>query len=140
MFTFGREHEKKCEARYVRRAEQVPLLMAVIDAVHDLMEGVGTEEGLASSIREAFTQGGSGVWESAGRWLRKSGEDYPCLLGLWLEFAHHGQAEVRFRTACFLDEMPQDTYLLVSSLLLVDRSRKVARMAAARVAERGQAA
>jgi hypothetical protein len=33
MFTFGREHEKKCEPRYVRNPEQVPLLLAVVDAV-----------------------------------------------------------------------------------------------------------
>ncbi|MCF7223413.1 hypothetical protein [Marilutibacter chinensis] len=114
--------------------------MAVIDAVHDLIDGVGSEERLASSIRDAFVLGGSGVWENAGKWLRKSSTDYPVVLGLWSEFASHGHAEVRFRTACFLDEMPQDTYRLISSALLVDRSTRVARMAAARVAERGSGA
>ena len=60
MFTFGREHEKKCEPRYVRNPEQVPLLLAVVDGVHDLIEGKGTEEPLKKSLRKAFIEGGSG--------------------------------------------------------------------------------
>ena len=60
MFTFGREHEKKCEPRYVRNPEQVPLLLAVVDAVHDLIEDKGTEEALKKSLRKAFIEDGSG--------------------------------------------------------------------------------
>jgi hypothetical protein len=44
MFTFGREHEKKCS-----ESRTAPLLLAVVDAVHDLIEGKGTEEALKKS-------------------------------------------------------------------------------------------
>ena len=138
MFTFGREHEKKCEARYVRNAEQIHLLMAIIDAVHDLIEGTGSESQLIDAIRAGFTQGGSGVWESAARWLRKSSADYPSVLQLWLEFASHSNALIRFRAACFLDEMPQGIYATVATALLADRSKKVTSMAADRISERGE--
>ena len=140
MFTFGREHEKKCEASYIRSAEQIPILMAVVDAVHDLIDGIGTEENVASAIRMAFIEGGAGVWEGAARWLRKCSVDYPSVLQLWPEFAAHRHADVRFRVACFLDEMPQNIYSSLSSILVTDRSKKVANMAVARVLERGRAA
>jgi hypothetical protein len=48
MFTFGREHGKKCS-----ESRTVPLLLAVVDAVHDLIEGKGTEEALKRSLRKA---------------------------------------------------------------------------------------
>jgi hypothetical protein len=48
MFTFGREHEKKCS-----ESRTAPLLLAVVDAVHDLIEGKGTEEALKRSLRKA---------------------------------------------------------------------------------------
>jgi hypothetical protein len=56
MFTFGREHGKKCS-----ESRTVPLLLAVVDAVHDLIEGKGTEEALKRSLRKAFIEGGSGT-------------------------------------------------------------------------------
>lgn len=137
MFTFGREHEKQCEARYVRNAEQVPLLMAIIDAVHDLIEGIGSEQALSAALREGFIDGGTGVWEGAARWIRKCSTAYPSVLGLWSEFASHAQARVRFRAACCLDEMPGDLRARISPMLLADRSRKVVDMAADRMSDRG---
>jgi hypothetical protein len=140
MFTFGREHERKCEARYVRQPTQIPLLMSVVDAVHDLIEGGGSEENLTATIRTTFVEGGSGVWENAGRWLRKSAQDYPNVLVLWSEFATHSNVEVRFRTACMLNDMPANVFSAVAPLLRLDRSKKVARMAGSRISERGGAA
>jgi hypothetical protein len=55
MFTFGREHEKKCS-----ESRTAPLLLAVVDAVHDLIEGKGTKEALKIT-RKAFIEGGSGT-------------------------------------------------------------------------------
>jgi len=136
MFTFGREHEKKCEAAYVRKPEQVALLMAVVDTVHDLIEGGGDVDALVAALRRAFTLGGAGVWENAAKWLRKSGDDYPAVLKLWPEFASDARAEIRFRAACLLNDMPQDAFSSLSPLLLADRSKKVANMAANRVEER----
>jgi len=140
VFTFGREHERKCEAAYVRKPDQIPLLMAVVDAVHDLIEGSGTEANLAVALRSAFTEGGAGVWENAGKWLRKSSEDYPAVLDLWREFAAHASSNVRFRTACLLNDMPASVFSTLAPALCADRSKKVAAMAAARVSELGSAA
>lgn len=135
MFTFGRDHEKSSEARYVRKPEQIPLLMSVIDAVHDLIESKGDEEALKAAVRCAFVAGGSGVWENAGKWLRKCGTEFPGTNALWREFAMHPESEVRFRAACFLDEMPLHCFFELSPALVADRSKKVARMASARTAE-----
>jgi len=50
MFTFGREHEKKCDAAYVRNCAQLPLLIKVIDSTHDLIEGTGSEAIAGSAL------------------------------------------------------------------------------------------
>jgi hypothetical protein len=137
MFTFGRAHEKKCEASYVRNRAQVPLLMRVIDAVHDRIEGIGSEEELRDALRVAMVEGGAGVWENSGRWLRKASQDYPGLLSLWTELARHSKAQVRFRIACFLDEMPDDAFAELAPVLVADRSTMVATRAADQIARRG---
>jgi len=130
MFTFGRDHEKKCEERLVRNPAQIPLLMGVIDAVHDLIEGRGNLAHVTDSVRTAFISGGAGVWENAAKWLRKTSFEYPEILNLWSELASHPKADVRFRVACLLGEMPTETFAEISPRLLADRSRKVADMAA----------
>lgn len=135
MFTFGRDHERKCEARLVRNPEQIPLLLSVVDAVHDLIEGKGTEEALKESLRAAFVEGGTGVWENTEKWLRKSSGDYPGVLELWSEFANHPKAEVRFRVACVLNRLPMPLFLVLSSQLVNDKSKKVHNMARERVQE-----
>lgn len=129
MFTFGRDHEKKCEAQYVRNPAQVPMLMSVIDAVHDLIEGHGELEQVRASLRVALTEGGAGVWENAAKWLRKTSFEHPEILTLWSELASHPKANTRFRVACFLDEMPADTAFAIFTRLSQDRSQKVAEMA-----------
>jgi hypothetical protein len=135
MFTFGREHERKCEAQYVRNPAQIPILLAVVDAVHDLIEGKGSEVAFESTIRSAFTDGGTGVWENAGKWLRKTGSEFPGVLKLWAELAAHPKAEIRFRVACFLNEVPASIFAPLSETLLKDKSGKVAQMAEARIIE-----
>lgn len=135
IFTFGREHERKCEARYVRDKSQTPMLMAVVDAVHDLIDGQGTTEALQEHLRTAFVSGGSGVWENAEKWLRKCSHDYPQILGLWPEFAANNDARVRFRVACVLNLLPRHIFNDISPRLAADRSKKVAAMATARIEE-----
>jgi hypothetical protein len=135
MFTFGRDHEKTCEARYVRDPAQLPLLMAVVDAVHDLIEGKTDEASVMSAIRSAFCEGGAGVWECAGKWLRKTGQAYPSVIVLWQALASHEKAEIRFRVACFLDQMPPEVFAVLSPALAADRSKRVARMASARTSQ-----
>ena len=133
MFTFGREHERKCAVAYVRRSDQAALILAVVDAVHDLLESKTGPEELASAVRAAFTEGGSGVWENAASWLRKSVSSYPELGQLWLELARHPKSEVRFRVACCLDDVPLPLQLEIAGLLLADKSKKVSGMAHARM-------
>ena len=83
MFTFGREHEQECARRYVRNQAQLGLVTALIDAVHDLREAKTSDERVHSAVRVAFVEGGSGVWEEAGSWLRKLCQDYPGFSALW---------------------------------------------------------
>jgi hypothetical protein len=135
MFTFGREHEKKCALAYVRKRDQAALVSTMIDAIHDLLEGNGTADQASTAIGEAFVNGGSGVWEGAGSWLRKTCAEYPGLRQLWAVLARHESAVVRFRVACFLNDMPHEEFAFISSLLLNDKSKKVAAMARTRAEE-----
>jgi hypothetical protein len=41
VFSFGRDREKEAAAGYVRNPAQVPLVHALVDRVHDLLEGRG---------------------------------------------------------------------------------------------------
>lgn len=137
MFTFGREHEKKCAVAYLRNPQQAVLISDVIDSVHDLLDGTASIEKLADAIRIAFVRGGSGVWEGAGSWLRKTSAHYPSLVSLWDELAAHPKAEVRFRVACFLDQVPAGVFDVLSHRLAMDKSKRVASMANARIEEVG---
>lgn len=106
MFTFGRYQEKKYAVEHIANQKQVHLIEAVIDAVHDLLEGTITDQALRLVLSRGFTEGESGVWEQTGIWLRKLSDENPGFSTLWIEFANHPQATVRFRAACCLDEMP----------------------------------
>jgi hypothetical protein len=140
MFTFGRDHEMKFALASVRKPEQAALVSAVIDTVHDLIEGKGTPEAVEAAIAGAFVAGNSGVWEMAGSWLRKVGGHHPDVNRVWTVLARHESATVRFRAACFLDEMPAREFSALSLVLSDDKSKKVATMARSRtrqVVERG---
>jgi len=39
MFTFGREHERKCAVHYVRDPSQAELISMVVDSIHDYLDG-----------------------------------------------------------------------------------------------------
>jgi hypothetical protein len=129
LFSFGREHEKKCAERHVRDPAQLYLVTALIDSVHDLLEGKTSEEQVRSAVRAAFVEGGVGVWEQAGSWLRKLCEDYPDFRALWPEFASNLKAGIRFRTAAFLDDMPGAIAEGVHARLVSDNSSRVRQMA-----------
>lgn len=126
MFTFGREHEKNNAGHYLSNQKQVYIIEAVIDAVHDLLEGKISEQTLRPVLTRGFTEGEPGVWEQTGIWLRKLSDEHPQLATLWIEFADHSQSTVRFRTACCLDEMPPHIARAVSEKLMQDGGKKVA--------------
>jgi GTP cyclohydrolase II len=135
IFTFGRDHETKHALAFVRGAAQQSLLAGVIAAVHDAIESNRCSESLVSAIRSAFVEGRSGVWEQAGSWLRKCGNEFHELRALWLEFASHEAHEVRFRVACLPNDIPPEIRTTISERLQRDRSKKVSSMAIARLAQ-----
>ena len=129
MFTFGREHEKKCAASYFRAPSDPSMLLGLIDRVHDLIEGKAIPSDVKTCIMECFTTGGVRTWEGAGYWLAKAQSDYPQLEEIWALLANHPRAEIRSRVACFMDCMPSNVLSVVAPALLSDKSRKVAETA-----------
>ncbi|WP_386822166.1 hypothetical protein [Lysobacter brunescens] len=139
MFTFGREHEAKHATARVRDSDQKALVAAVIHAVHDRIDGIGAAAAFQDAIRDAFVMGKSGVWEQAASWLRKCGPSFPETASLWAELGAHGDARVRFRAACLLNDMPDEVRTKLLPALCADRSRKVSEMAYARAEEQSNA-
>ena len=135
MFTFGREHEKKCASHYLRDKQEVALIEGVVDAVHDVLDGTRTIGDFRSSFSRAFSEGGSGVWEQAASWMAKLAREHPELLSEWQSLASHKDATVRFRVACCLNDIPRGFAMEIGEQLLADRGRKVREMAAARLEE-----
>lgn len=138
MFTFGRERERQCAVGYVRDASQHDSILAVVDAVHDLLENKITEDESSVILTDAILHGGSGVWEQTGTWIRKLSQEYPGISKLWTSLADHPEWKVRFRVACFLNDMPRDLALELGSKLEEDKSKKVREMALARLEEIGR--
>lgn len=103
----------------------------MIDAVHDLLEGVKRPEETAAVFIDGFTNGGSGVWEQTGSWIRKLSSQYPDFGNLWREFCNHRSWKVRFRAASFLHDMPPDVFAYCFPILLADASARVRSKAAA---------
>ena len=137
MFTFGRQREKESALHYLKDPQQAHLIEAVVDAVHDLLEGRVSVDAIRPVLARAFVDGGTGVWEQTGSWLRQLIPGQPTLESLWSELAAHSELKVRFRTACFINEMPPTLAREIGSLLSLDRSKKVREMAEAGLHEIG---
>lgn len=137
MFTFGRQHEKACAVRYLRDPQQAELIESVIDAVHDLLEGAATVDTIRPMLLRGLISGGSGVWEQTGSWTRKLIAEQPHLESVWTELAAHADWKVRFRVACFINDMPATLAQDIGAQLVNDRSKKVREMAEARLEEIG---
>ena len=135
MFTFGRDHEIKHAINFIGNEEKAELLTQVINAVHDILEEkVGVEDAKPIFVT-AFSEGKGGVWESTGKWIRKLGSEYPQILDIWVLLASNNKAAVRYKVACFLDEMPEALAHTLGSTLAIDKSKKVKSMAEARLDE-----
>ena len=130
MFTLGREREKEHARKFLGDSSDPTKLEAVIDAVHDLLETGAVTDSTRAAFRSGFVDGGGGTWESTGSWLAKTVREHPSLSSLWVEYAGHRSAKVRFRAAAFLDSMPEDCAEDVFSHLLADPSAKVRSKAA----------
>ncbi len=130
MFSIGREREKEHARKFLGDSNDPTKLEAVIDIVHDLLGGGAITDSTRAAFRSGFADGGAGTWESTGSWLAKVIQEYPSLSPLWIEFARHPSAKVRFRAAAFLNRMPEDCAAEVLAPLLADRSAKVRSKAA----------
>jgi hypothetical protein len=135
MFTFGRDHEKACSVTNLHDKAETSRIHAVIDAVHDFLDGIVTEAELRRTLYDAFSKGGGGVWEQTDTWIRSLLKDYPAFGTLWVELSVHPSWKVRWRTACVLDSMPTALRLEIGNRLKSDVSRTVREMAADRLGE-----
>ena len=125
MFTLGREREKEHAAKYVRTEADRLVVERVVDAAHDLIEGIASAETVAVVLAEAFISGGGGAWEQTGTWLRKLARAHPLLDQIWMQLAPHKSVRIRFRVAAFLNEMPDGVRLQLAATFLGDASAKV---------------
>jgi hypothetical protein len=130
MFTIGREREKELARKFLGDSSDPTKLEAVIVAIHDLIETGAVTDSTRAAFRSGFVDGGAGTWESTGSWLAKAVLDHPSLSSMWVEFAGHRSAKVRFRAAAFLDSMPEDCAAGLFPHLLADPSAKVRAKAA----------
>ena len=135
MFTFGRDHEKKCAAAKLRKPDQAAILVGVVDAVHDLLEGKSSLDDIRRILTNAFISGGTGVWESTGSWMRQIMSEHPPFASVWAELAGHSEGQVRFRVACFINNLPKPLALELGNQLKNDRHKKTREMAEARLEE-----
>lgn len=125
MFTLGREREKEHARQYIRDASNYPAMDAVIDAVHDCLEGTDGSTDVRGAFRHAFLESGSGVWEQAGGWLWKLTEERPEYADLWEEFSESPKASLRFRVAACLDDMPPGVGVRLLDRFSRDSSKKI---------------
>lgn len=130
MWTIGRNREKEHARKFLGPSADSSLIEAVIDAVHDLIDGRSVTDDTLSAFRRGVIDGGGGTWESTGSWLRKTIPEHPSLSDLWLEFATHRSAGIRFRAAAFVSAMPEDIAKTALPRLLADKSAKVRSKAA----------
>lgn len=125
MFTFGRDHEAKHVLRSFGDEEKASMLVAVVNATHDLIEGKIDVAAAVAVIKSAFIEGKSGVWEKTGGWLLKINNDYPESTDTWRELSQHKSATVRFRVASFIIDFPADLRSELYEVLTADKSKKV---------------
>jgi hypothetical protein len=137
VFTFGREHERNCAVRNLRKPEDILLITNVVNGVHDVLEGKVAADAIRPVIILAFSLGSSGVWEQTGSWLRKLSVKYPELESVWTELSTNSDGKVRFRVACFINELPKTLALEIGSRLKEDRHKRTREMAQGRLSEIG---
>ncbi len=125
MFTFGREHEIEQATRHIGDAQKAESLLRVINLIHDQIDGANNQTEVIKALSLAIAEGPSGVWESAGSWLKKLCAENEEYAQLWLELASHQQSKVRFRIASFVGEIPGLAGEKVFELLSNDSSSKV---------------
>lgn len=125
MFTFGRKHEIDVALRRHGGPELATMIVEIINAIHDLIEDKTTLHVVEKLIETALIEGRRDIWDAAGTWLLKLQKHYPSVEHIWTDLARHSKAEVRFRIASHIIDLPQFTRDQVYSLLKDDKSKKV---------------
>ncbi|CRX67099.1 MULTISPECIES: hypothetical protein [Stenotrophomonas maltophilia group] len=125
MFTFGREHEIKCAIRRHRKDDELQMVLAIINAIHDFKDGIVPIESALNAIRKGLVGGASGTWEAAGSWLCKLNKAHPTTECVWFELASHPMAKVRFRVACHMRWISEGLAARLYPTLAKDRSGRV---------------
>jgi hypothetical protein len=133
LWTLGRDREKQSVAPHFEDPEQQALLFAVIDAAHDLKEGLSAADGLIAVARRAFKEGNPGVVQQTSEWIAKLAGQFPSIEILWEELASHRNMKMRWDVACrlywYLDENQSNRLF---AILRHDKSKKVREMAVSR--------
>lgn len=129
MFTFGRDHEIKHVITRFGSEEKAALVVNVVNAVHDVLEGKAPPDHVEEPIKRAFIEGAAGTWESAGSWLLNLQGDFPFLEHIWFDLVKHPSASVRFRVAGHIIDLPAGLRQKIYDLLKNDSSKKVRELA-----------
>ncbi len=125
MFTIGREREKEHAKQYIRDAAFYPAIDAVIDAVHDCLDGTDDPANVRSAFRHAFLESGSGAWEQTGSWMERLIKERPEFADMWEEFAETSKVGLRLRVAGFLHCMPHEIAMRLLDRFSRDTSSKI---------------
>jgi hypothetical protein len=51
MFTFGREHEIKCAISRHHKDDELQMVLAIVNAIHDFKDGIVPIESAVNAIR-----------------------------------------------------------------------------------------
>ncbi|MFT3961627.1 hypothetical protein [Propionivibrio sp.] len=82
-------------------------------------------EDVETVLTSAIIEGRRDIWDAAGTWLLKVQKYYPSVGHVWIDLAKHPDAEVRYRVACHIIDLPEATCTEVYALLKDDKSKKV---------------
>jgi len=129
MFTFGRKTEIDVVLRRHGGEEKATFLIDVVNSIHDLLEGKAELADVLSFIEKAIIEGRRDIWDAAGTWLLKMYKSFPESGKLWLKLANHSKAEVRYRVAAHIIDLPEDLRTEIYLQLKNDSSKKVRELA-----------
>lgn len=125
MFTFGRNKEIEVVLRRHGGEANATLIVDVVNSIHDLLEQKVELKEVELKIQKAIIEGRRDIWDAAGTWLLKMHKSFPETKKLWLELAKYPKAEVRFRVASHIIDMPPDIRGEIYQSLKHDMSKKV---------------
>ncbi|MET1078927.1 MAG: hypothetical protein ABWY06_13015 [Pseudomonas sp.] len=125
MFTFGRVKEVEVAIRRHGGPEKAAMVVDIVSAVHDFIENKADLSDVELTIKAALIEGRRDVWDAAGTWLLKLQKDYPAVEHVWFELVKDPKAEVRYRVASHIIDLPVGAREKIYELLKDDPSKRV---------------